>query len=314
MTRHKRDRMSSDAGKFSAAAARPPGRRPGYDGAMSTPARPAPGGPQLTRQITSPANPRVKQIIALRRRRAREAAGVILVEGRQELELALGAGVRPQALYWCPELAGPDALVLVGEASRLGAEVISVSSHVFGKIAYRESPDGWLALVPQVRTDLERLQTGHRPLLLVCQGVEKPGNLGAMLRTADAAGATALIAADPVTDWGNPNVVRASKGTLFCVPVASAASDTVLGWLRARAVPVIAATPVAGLVLTEADLAGPAAIVVGSETAGLPDLWLSAADVRVRIPMFGRADSLNVATSAAILMYEAVRQRASARS
>lgn len=287
-----------------------PATQPGYDVAMVTPAWSAPGGPQ----ITSPANQRIKQVIALRRRRVREAAGVILVEGRQELEFALAAGVRPLVLYWCPELVGPDAPALTGQASRRGAEVISVSSQVFGKIAYRESPDGWLALVPPVPTELERLETGHRPLLLVCQGVEKPGNLGAMLRTADAAGATALIAADPVTDWGNPNVVRASKGTLFCVPVASAASHIVLSWLRAREVPVIAATPAGGLVLTDADLTGPAAIVVGSETAGLPDPWLSAADVRVRIPMFGRADSLNVATSAAILMYEAVRQRASARS
>jgi RNA methyltransferase, TrmH family len=146
-------------------------------------------------------------------------------------------------------------------------------------------------------------------LLLVCERVEKPGNLGAMLRTADAAGLTALIAADPVTDWGNPNVIRASKGTVFSVPVASATAGDVLAWLADLALTVVAATPDADLLVTDADLTGPTAIVVGSETHGLPARWLAAADVRVRIPMFGRADSLNVATSAAIVAYEAVRQR-----
>ncbi len=269
-----------------------------------------PAGPAIIRpEITSPANARIKRLVALRRRRTREAAGVILVEGRQELELALAAGVRPWQLYWCPELAGADAAGLTCRAELLGAEVVSVSGPVFGKIAYRESPDGWLAVMPPVRTDLERLELGGRPLLLICEGVEKPGNLGAMLRTADAAGVTALIAADSVTDWGNPNVVRASKGTIFSVPVASASTSAVLAWLRGKELAVAAATPDAELPVTDADLSGPAALVVGSEAAGLSPRWLGEADVRVRIPMFGLADSLNVATAAAILTYEAVRQR-----
>jgi len=145
--------------------------------------------------------------------------------------------------------------------------------------------------------------------VLICEGVEKPGNLGAILRTADAAGVAAVIAADPVTDWGNPNVVRASKGTVFSVPVASAPTAEVLAWTAERSLTVVAATPDGDALLTEADLSGPAAIVVGSEARGLPPVWLEHASARVRIPMFGRADSLNVATSAAILLYEAVRQR-----
>jgi TrmH family RNA methyltransferase len=259
--------------------------------------------------ITSPANARVKQLVALRHRRARDRAGVMLVEGYEELGLALAAGARPITLYVCPDLAGGDAQPMIDRVAGLGAEVVRVSRAVFGKIAYRESPDGWLAVLPQVPAGLNQLRLGSRPLVLVCEGVEKPGNLGAILRTADAAGVAAVVAADPGTDWGNPNVVRASKGTVFSVPVASAPSAEVLAWIAEMSLSLVAATPDGGTLLTDADLSGPTAIVVGSEARGLPAAWLDRADVRVRIPMFGRADSLNVATSAAILLYEAVRQR-----
>jgi RNA methyltransferase, TrmH family len=260
-------------------------------------------------EITSPANPRVKQLVALRHRRARDRAGVTLVEGYEELDLALSAGVRPLTLYVCPDLAGDAAQPMIGRVADLGGEVIRVSRPVFAKIAYRESPDGWLAVVPAVPAGLSLLDPGPRPLVLVCEGVEKPGNLGAILRTADAAGVAAVIAADPVTDWGNPNVVRASKGTVFSVPVASATSAEVLAWIAGRSLALVAAAPDGDVLLTDADLSGPTAIVVGSEAHGLPAAWLDRAGTRVRIPMFGRADSLNVATSAAILVYEAVRQR-----
>jgi RNA methyltransferase, TrmH family len=260
-------------------------------------------------EITSPANPRVKQLVALRHRRARDRAGVTLVEGYGELGLALSAGARPLVLYVCPDLAGDGAQAMIDRAADLGTEVVRVSRPVFGKIAYRESPDGWLAVMPAVRTSLSLLDPGARPLVLICAGVEKPGNLGAILRTADAAGVAAVIAADPVTDWGNPNVVRASKGTVFAVPVASAPAAEVLAWATGRSLTLVAAAPDGDVLPTEADLSGPTAIVVGSEAHGLPAIWLERADTRVRIPMFGRADSLNVATSAAILVYEAVRQR-----
>jgi len=164
-------------------------------------------------------------------------------------------------------------------------------------------------VVAAMPADLAALTPGPRPLLLVCEGIEKPGNLGAMLRTADAAGVAAVIAAGPVTDWGNPNLIRASKGTVFSVPVASAGTDETIRWLDRRDVPIVAATPDADLLLTDVDLTGAVAVAVGSEHAGLSARLLSATRVRVRIPMFGRADSLNVATAAAIALYEVVRQR-----
>jgi RNA methyltransferase, TrmH family len=260
-------------------------------------------------EITSPANPRIKQIVALRRRRGRDEAAVTLVEGQAEVRLALAAGTRPLALYYCPELASPDGADLADDAGALGAELVRVSRAVFEKISYREGPDGWLAVVPAVETSLAHLTVPPGPLVLVCAGLEKPGNLGAILRTADAAGVAAVIAADPVTDWGNPNVIRASKGTVFSVPVASASSADVLDWLGGHGLRIVAAAPDAAGLVSEADLTGPTAIAVGAEQAGLAAEWLERADVRVRIPMFGRADSLNVSTSAAIITYEAVRQR-----
>lgn len=270
---------------------------------------PAAPRPEAGLVITSPANPRIKRLVTLRRRRIRDEAAVTLVEGRAELGLALSAGVRPVALYYCPELVGSAPLSMVGQAAELGADVVQVTRPVFEKIAYRESPDGWLAVVPAVRSGLARLEIGEQPLILVCDRVEKPGNLGAMLRTADAAGVTAVIATDPVTDWGNPNVIRASKGTVFSVPVASASTTEVMRWLAEHALTVVATTPDIGVDLIDADLTGRTAIAVGSESRGLSPEWLARADLRVRIPMVGQADSLNVATSAAIVTYEAVRQR-----
>ena len=260
-------------------------------------------------EITSPANPRIKQLVALRRRRGRDLASVTLVEGLAEVRLALDAGVRPETLYYCPDLSSPASLHLAADAAAVGAEVIRVTRPVFEKVSYREGPDGWLAVVPAVQTSLSRLDLPPAPLVLVCAGLEKPGNLGAILRTADAAGVAAVIAADPVTDWGNPNVVRASKGTVFSVPVASATTAEVLAWMTSHGLQMVAATPDARQLVTQVDLTGPTAIAVGAEKTGLSAEWLERADVRLRIPMFGRADSLNVSTSAAIITYEAVRQR-----
>lgn len=263
--------------------------------------------------ITSPANPRLKALVALRRRRAREEAGLTLVEGLEELQLALDAGVVPRALYHCPELMPdpPPATAVVDRVRDLGAEVLQLGRAAFEKVAYREGPDGILAVVRGVTrrcAELPRLD-GDAPLVLLSQGVEKPGNLGAMLRTADAAGVHAVIAADPVTDWGNPNLVRSSKGTVFSVPVASDDTGAALTWLRERGIALVATTPDADVDYTDLDLTGPVAIAVGAEKDGLTAEVLRAADHRVRLPMRGHANSLNVATSAAIVVYEAVRQR-----
>lgn len=261
--------------------------------------------------ITSPANPRLRHLVGLRRRRTREAEGRTVVEGYEELELALAAGVRPDSVYYCPELmAAPETQVrLVARAEGQGARAFRLGRTAFEKVAYREGPDGFLAVVPAPSRGCSDLSLPEGSLVLVCEAVEKPGNLGAMLRTADAAGADAVVAADPVTDWGNPNLVRASKGTVFSVPVATDPTAAVTDWLRGLGIPLVAATPDTDVEHTEVDLAGPVAIAVGAEKHGLSDAALAAADHRVRIPMQGRVNSLNVAASAAILLYEAVRQR-----
>lgn len=275
---------------------------------------PATRSPASGLDITSPANPRIKHLVALRRRRVRDDANVTLVEGFEELGLALAAGVAPQAVFYSPEFGRADDPPLLTRAAERGADVIRVSKEVFAKVAYRESPDGWLAVVPAVRSDLTALRVGPNPLVLICQGVEKPGNLGAILRTADAAGVSAVIATDPVTDWGNPNVIRASKGTVFSVPVAAGTSSQVRTWLSEQKIKLVATSPDAEVLLTGADLTSPTAIAVGSESDGLSEDWLAFADAKVRIPMFGLADSLNVATSAAVACYEAIRQRAGVRT
>ncbi|AKT50619.1 TrmH family RNA methyltransferase [Arsenicicoccus sp. oral taxon 190] len=264
--------------------------------------------------ITSAANPRLRALSGLRRRRAREESGVTLLEGYEELELALSAGIRPLTLYHCPELMLDPAAqaAVVRQVAASGAEVVRLGRAAFEKVAYREGPDGFLAVVASVVRGIDELPLPADPFLLVCEGVEKPGNLGAMLRTADAAGVDAVVAADPVTDWGNPNLVRASKGTVFSVPVATASTADTLRACHERGVLVVAATPDTDVEYTDVDFTGPVAIAVGAEKTGLTDSFLDAADVRVRIPMTGRANSLNVATSAAIVIYEAVRQRRAA--
>lgn len=261
--------------------------------------------------LTSATNPRLKSLVGLRKRRTREAEGLTLVEGYEELGLALDAGVRPRALYVCEELM-LDPLRqhdVIDAARAAGAEVVTVARTAFERTAYREGPDGFLAVVPSVNAHPRELDLPENPLLLVAEGVEKPGNLGAMLRTADAVGVDGVIAADPVTDWGNPNVVRGSKGTVFSVPVAAAPTAETLEWLRDNGIPLIAATPDTDVMHTDVDYRGPAAIAVGTEKYGLTDAVLDAATTRVRIPMVGQVNSLNVATSAAILLYEAMRQR-----
>lgn len=260
--------------------------------------------------ITSPANPRLKAVAALRRRRTREQEGRTLVEGYEELSLALDAGVVPELVLICPELMAPGVEGELGaRLAGLGGEVMQTSRAAFEKVAYREGPDGVLGVVASVDGRVADLSLPDAPLLLVCEGVEKPGNLGAMLRTADAAGVDAVVAADPVTDWGNPNTVRASKGTVFSVPVASDPTTVTLDWLAARGIPLVAATPDTEQAHTDVDYRGPVAIAVGAEKTGLTPQVLTRAAHRVRIPMVGRVNSLNVATSAAILVYEALRQR-----
>ena len=272
-------------------------------------------------RITSLTNPRVKHVVALRDKRQRDEDGLMLVEGFDPLALALDCGVRPATVFVCPDLFKPahqpgDHDRLLTRVRETGCQVIETTQPVFEKMAYRDGPDGWLAVVPRPAFALSRLSlpTHHPPLLLVAEAVEKPGNLGAMLRTCDAAGVHAFLFCDPKADLTNPNVVRASQGALFSVPVAQCTSAEAMRWLRERGVTIVATTPnpVRGHLptsYTEFDFTRPTAIAVGEEKYGLSKLWLDQADAAVRIPMFGRINSLNVATSAALVIYEAVRQR-----
>jgi len=264
--------------------------------------------------ISSLQNPRVKQLVKLRDRRPRDEAGVFLVEGYREIRRALEKGVALRELYFAPDwFLGANEPALLREAEAAGARLFQLNRETFAKVAYRERPDGLLAVAPQWRRPLADLKltsaTNRPPFLLVVEAIEKPGNLGTILRSADAAGCDAVIVCDPVTDIFNPNVVRASTGVLFSVPLVVAESAAVLAWLQENGVRTVATTPAATTLYTAADLRGPLAVIMGSEQYGLSEFWLQHADLTVRIPMAGQADSLNVAMATIITLFEAVRQR-----
>jgi TrmH family RNA methyltransferase len=253
--------------------------------------------------ITSLQNPRVKHIVRLRDdKRQRREDGLMLVEGYDEIQLALSAGHKPRTIISAPEL----------DSRQIGAdntESISVSRGVFEKMSYRENPDGWLAVFPIPQASLADLTLSESPLVIVAESVEKPGNLGAILRTADAAHVDALLVCNPRVDLWNPNVVRASRGAVFSVPTVECDNDSALEWLRGRAIRILAASPSAGEIYSDINLTEPAAIAVGTEDEGLTDFWMANADLKVKIPMLGKVNSLNVSVSTALILYEAVRQR-----
>lgn len=253
--------------------------------------------------ITSLQNPKVKHIVKLREdKRQRQRDGLMLVEGRDELTLALGCGLVPQTILTAPEL-DPAPM------SISHAEIVTVTRAVFEKISYRDNPDGWLGIFPTPQTSLADLKLSQSPLVIVAESVEKPGNLGAILRTADAAHVDALLVCDPRVDLWNPNVIRASRGAVFSVPTVAVDSPSALSWLRANKIQILAATPSAEVFYTAVDLSQPTAIAVGTEDEGLTDFWMDNADLKVLIPMMGRVNSLNVSIATALITYEAVRQR-----
>jgi TrmH family RNA methyltransferase len=257
----------------------------------------------MTIDITSPQNARVKNVVKLREdKRQRQRDGLMLVEGFDELTLALASGFQPQTIFTAPELASR-------QIDGLKAEVLTVNRTVFEKMSYRENPDGWLGVFPIPKRSLDDLNLSDSPLVLVAESVEKPGNLGAILRSADAAGVDAVLVSDPRVDLWNPNVVRASRGTVFTVAAVETDNISALAWLQSHSMRVLAATPDAGELYTSADLDQAIAIVVGTEDDGLTDFWKTAADLKVRIPMRGKVNSLNVSIAAALCVYEARRQR-----
>lgn len=261
-------------------------------------------------KISSLQNPRVKHLVRLRDRRPRDEAGVFLVEGYREIRRALERNVPLTELYFAPAwFLGENESVLLAQAEAAGAKLFELSREAFAKVAYRERPDGLLAVASQWKRTLDELPLPPSPLLLVVEAIEKPGNLGTILRGADAAGCAAVVVCDPVTDIFNPNVVRASTGVLFSVPLVVERSERVAAWLQERGIRTVATTPAAKMIYSEAELRGPLALVMGSEQYGLSPFWLQRADLAVRIPMAGQADSLNVAMATIVTLFEAVRQR-----
>lgn len=260
--------------------------------------------------IASRQNSRIKEIVRLRDRSFRERRGRMLIEGYREIRRALDGEHRLETLYYCPAMfQGGNETALISRCRQNGAVAVECTAPVFEKISYRDRPEGLLAVAPSVGCALENLPDPDDSLLLVAEAIEKPGNLGTMLRTADAAGATAVVVCDPRTDLNNPNVVRASLGTLFTMPVAVADCQTVHAWLHDRGYRSLAATPHAVADYARVCMTGKTALLLGAEQYGLSDFWLHHADQNIRIPMAGHADSLNVAAAATILLFEAVRQR-----
>ena len=248
--------------------------------------------------LTSPQNPKIKELITLETKsRARKASGLFVVEGRREYERAVAAGYQTATLF-----------VREGETETDRADFI-VSPALYEKIAWRESTEGIVAVMRVREQRLDDLSLSPSPLVLVLESVEKPGNLGAVLRTADAAGVDAVLICDPLTDLYNPNLIRASLGALFSVPVAACTSPEAHAWLVAHGLSILTAQLQDSVLYYETDMVRPTALVFGTEDQGLSDFWRERADAHIRIPMAGQMDSLNVSVSAAILAFEAVRQR-----
>lgn len=264
-------------------------------------------------QITGTHNPRIKELLKLEKRAERTQRRLTRVEGAREASRALAASVVPVEAYLCPELAvGPEAEYLFTRLEHLarerGTRLFTVTPEIFARLAVREESGGIVLVIPFVTTPLADLPLRWPPFVAVVDRPEKPGNLGAILRTADAAGVDGVVVCGG-TDVHNPNVVRASLGTLFTVPIAEAPAPEAVRWLQAQAIRIVVADPAATRRYTEVDLTGPVAVVAGSEATGVDPLWLAAADEQVTIPMFGQVDSLNLATSMALLLYEVIRQR-----
>lgn len=267
--------------------------------------------------LTSLQNPRIKQAVKLRDRTDREKSNLFVIEGYREILRAVDAGHPIEELFICPELfLGTNEKALIARIHAGKAKIWQCTEPVFRKIAYRDRPDGLLAIAPQRHRTLSDLDTvlSDNPFLVVAEAIEKPGNLGTILRSSDAVGLDALIVCDRCTDIHNPNVVRASVGTLFTVPVAEAGGEDTLLWLQKKGISIVAATPSATAEFTDVDLSGPIAIAVGTEQLGLSERWMTRSDIQVKIPMLGVADSLNVAMATTLLLYEALRQRRNKRA
>ena len=261
----------------------------------------------MTEKITSTQNPKIKRLQTLQQKSSeRRQSGLFVVEGRRELMHCIETGFSIDTVFWCPAVeGGTEPMPSWPSDTRL----YEISKEVYEKVAYRGSTEGVIAEVRTRQLTLEELQLPERPLIVVVERVEKPGNLGAILRSADAAGVDAVIVCDPLTDLFNPNLVRSSVGAVFSVPCVACSSEACITFLKAHGIQILTAQLQDSELYYDTDMRRATAIVMGTEATGLTDAWRQAADAHIRIPMLGRVDSLNVSVSAAILMFEAVRQR-----
>lgn len=257
--------------------------------------------------LTSVQNPKIKRLVALQQKSSeRRESGIFVVEGRREIQHCLEAGFSLECVF---VRSSDEKECLAGLRIPASVRRFGVSDSVYEKIAYRGSTEGIIAEVKAKEPGLDDLQTGESPLVVVLESVEKPGNLGAVLRSADAAAADAVIICDPLTDLYNPNLIRASIGAAFTVPCVACSSEEAIAWLKRKGIRILTAQLQDSELYYDTDMTCGTAIVMGTEATGLTDAWRKAADAHIRIPMLGRLDSLNVSVSAAVLLYEAVRQR-----
>ncbi len=263
--------------------------------------------------ISSAQNPKIKELLALQQKsKLRRSEGLFVVEGRRELEHCLQAGFSIRTLFVCREVfsAAEDTPQVNSLAEGdISKNLVLVSPEVYSKVAYREGTEGIIAEVYSKPQGLSELNLPENPIIIVLESVEKPGNLGAVLRSADAAAASAVIVCDPLTDLYNPNLIRASIGAVFTVPVAVATTEETIAFLKGKGIKILTAQLQDSSLYYSEQMSGPTAIVMGTESTGLSQAWRAAADAHIRIPMLGKLDSLNVSVSAAILLFEALRQR-----
>lgn len=268
--------------------------------------------------ISSPQNPKIKKALKLLNRKERDETGLFLIEGEREITRASETGFPIETLFFSREFFNSEEKEnLVRTFKEKGKEHYSLTGNVFRKLSYRENPDGLLAVARQVRRGIKDLDAILKkksdPLFIVAESLEKPGNLGTILRSCDGCGVDALILADQLTDIFNPNVVRASMGTLFSVPIIESDGESIVRYLNDKKIEIFAATPEGAAEYTQCDYTKGSAFVVGSEHSGLSKLFRERAGKKVFIPMHGIADSLNVSLAATLLMYEALRQRSAKR-
>ncbi|MEO5977278.1 MAG: RNA methyltransferase [Chryseolinea sp.] len=256
--------------------------------------------------ITSHHNPKIKNVIALEKQRERQAQQVFVVEGRREFALAADAGYNFISVFFCPEIiASSDILAIVNKEQLL----IPVELSVFQKISYRDSTEGVVAIATQKNHSLDTLKLSSNPFIVVLEGLEKPGNLGAILRTADAAHVDAVIACDPKIDFYNPNVIRSSVGCIFTVATAGASVQDTIQWLKVNNINVLVTDLEASVPYHTVDYRSPSAVILGTESTGITQEWKKQATKSIVIPMRGKIDSMNVSNATAVIVFEAMRQR-----